>query len=230
VVPSPAAVAFAAAPPVAATTPPVDPNSARRDPKRNWKEYADSGKRSARALSALAASVYDSRVPATSVSFANVPYWSDADIWAQFRASRDTRHMLDSGNFVRRPTWMYPDDGCWIRAELAALAGQEAGKPKPYKFFSFGSLTVSTTNAPGGSVSWWYHVVPVVRSASTGVAYVLDAAIDSSGPLTWNQWLLRQVSSLSNVEVTVADSGAYGPFDPVTGGTTPPKATVISNM
>jgi hypothetical protein len=225
------------APAALAVAPSVAVPSARREPAKDWKEYAELAKTAARANTAgraavgglTVASVYDSRVAVASASLANVPVWSDADIWAQFRASRDARHMPNSG-YVRRPTWMYPDDGCWIRAELAAIAATEAGKPKPYKLFSFGSLNVSTTNAPGGSVSWWYHVVPVVKSASTGQAYVLDAAIDPTQPLPWQTWLLRQVPTLSSVQVTFADSGAYGPFDPVTGGVTPAKPTVVSDM
>src|SRR4051794_27261883 len=41
-----------------------------------------------------AASVFDSRTTVAGANFANVPTWSDADIVAQFAATRDTRYMI----------------------------------------------------------------------------------------------------------------------------------------
>jgi len=226
--PSPAAVASALAAATASGAP-----SAHRDPNKDWTTYlpSASARTTGGAVAATAvASVVDSKVPVANANFANVPVWSDTAIWEQFRASRDARFMTDGSGYVRRPSWMYPDDGCWVRAELAAIESVEAGKAKPWKLFSFGNLTVSTPNAPGGSVSWWYHVVPVVKSLTNNVPYVLDPAIDPTQPLPYQTWLLRQVSSLSNVQITVADSGAYNPSSPVTGGSTPAKATVVSDM
>ncbi len=228
--PAPAELVLPADP--AAAKADIARNSAKRDPNRSWREYAEAGQKLSAGTSlraAAAASVYDSRTSVWSANTSNLPVWTDAQIWSLFRAARDNRHMSDSGGFRRRPTWMYPDDGCWIRAELAAIAAVEAGLPKPHKLFSFGSLTVSTPNSPSGSVSWWYHVVPVVKRTD-GAVFVLDPAIDPTRPLGWGTWLLRQVTNLNNVEVTFADSGAYGPFDPVTGSTPPSKPTVISNM
>ncbi|MGC4069359.1 MAG: protein-glutamine glutaminase family protein [Polyangiaceae bacterium] len=229
--------------------------SAERDPNTDWTVYRDAC-RSAIASSEVGATtgvvnfalgrsatycashpleVDCNDIPATSVTsanFANVPVWSDADIWAQFRSTRDKRFIPDSSGFVRRPSWLYPNDGCWIRAELAATVAAEAGKPKPYKLFSFGNLVVSTPNAkpPATTVSWGWHVVPIVKSASSGQVYVLDAAIDASQPLTWQAWLLRQVPTLNDVRVTIADSAAYGPWSSVQGGTATPKATAMSDL
>jgi hypothetical protein len=206
----------------------VDPNSARRDPTKDWREYAGRARATAK-LSAQSATVYESRVAVAQANLANVPVWSDAAIESQFRATRDARFMPDTNSFIRRPSWLYPDDGCWIRAELAAAAAAAAGLPKPYKLFSFGNLTVQTPNAPAGSVSWWYHVVPVVRAVS-GEAYVFDPAIDATKPLKWKEWLLKQVRGLPDVEVTFADSGAYAPFSLAMGDVAPQKSSVVQDM
>lgn len=209
--------------------------SARRDPTKDWKQYADAAKTgvsaASRSSSVAAASreVYDSRTDVANADLSKVPVWTDADIVTLFRATRDARYMVDDNNFIRRPSWLYPDDGCWVRAELAAIAAAEAGKPKPYKLFSFGNLTVATPNAPGGSVSWWYHVVPLVKNTS-GQAYVLDAAIDDTRPLPWKTWLLKQVPVLTDVEVTIADSNAYHPGSPTIGGDAPSKDSVVSDL
>jgi hypothetical protein len=215
-------------------------NSARRDPSRDWKEYLEAHKRMVAqatskgllaAGSTQSATVYDSRVATTSANFSNVPVWSDSDINAQFKVTRNSRfmHATSDANFIRRASWLYPDDGCFARAELATSMIGDEGKVKPYKLFSFGNLVVSTNNSPSGSVSWWYHVVPVVKSASSGEVYVFDPAIDPSQPLAWQTWLLRQVTSLANVQVTVADSNAYAPSSPVTGGTNQ-RTSALSSM
>jgi len=178
-----------------------------------------------------AASVFDSRTTVAGANFANVPTWSDADIVAQFAATRDTRYMIasDQPGFQRRISWMYPDDGCFSRAEQVDVRVAQAGKTRPAKLFVFGSygsgatLQVYTTNNPNGSVNWQYHVVPVVKN-SAGEPIVFDAALSPCRPLPWKEWLLLMASDLSffdnlgaNNGVTVADSNAYYPFSLVTG-------------
>jgi hypothetical protein len=65
-------------------------------------------------------SAYEARSGVASLNFTNVPTWSDADIKAQFAAIRDKRYSpdsLDPSPNPRRITWMYPNDGCFDRAE-----------------------------------------------------------------------------------------------------------------
>ena len=88
---------------------------------------------------------------------------------------------------------------------------------------------MTTPNSPSGSVYWWYHVVPVIRSAATGEVYVYDPAIDPSMLLPWEVWLLKQVPSLNDVQVTIADSNAYVPSSPVSGGADP-YSTAVSHL
>ncbi|WP_394824702.1 protein-glutamine glutaminase family protein [Pendulispora albinea] len=155
----------------------------------------------------------DSQVPVSQADMSGVPTWSDADILAHFEKSRDLRFMTTSNRptFQRRISWLYPDDGCFARAELVNAKAAEWGKGRPYHLFSFGNLTVRTNNHPNGSVSWWYHTVPIVKSASSGEIMVLDAALDAKKPIPWKTWLLMQVSNLNNVKVSVCDGNAYGP-------------------
>ncbi|WP_394849543.1 hypothetical protein LZC95_19100 [Pendulispora brunnea] len=196
----------------------ADENSAVRDPNES---YASAARRHderyrrnhPEAASALALSAKDSQVPVEQADMSRVPTWTDADITAHFQRSRDLRFMTTSNrpNFQRRISWLYPDDACFARAELVNAKAEEWGKGRPYHLFSFGNLTVRTNNHPNGSVSWWYHTVPIVKSASSGEVLVLDAALDASKPIPWKQWLLMQVSSLNNVKVSVCDGKAYGP-------------------
>jgi hypothetical protein len=105
-----------------------------------------------------------------------------------FRFIRDTKFMKEPNAQIseRRLSWLYPDDGCYTRAGLASYYVDQANLPPTYKFFAFGNLAVKTANSPDGIVRWWYHVVPVYRIGMQ--AYVIDPAIDSSGPLKVEDW------------------------------------------
>lgn len=168
-------------------------------------------------------SVFDARVAVASANFSAIPSWSNARIREQFRRTRDTRFIYsdDDPSFIRRSSWMYPDNGCFARSELVVDHVADVGISKPYKLFSFATtqnLHVTTSNHPDGFVEWSWHVVPVVKSSNDGQIYVLDPAIEPSQPLPWQTWLLRQVPSLNLVQVTVADPNAYNPFSLVSGG------------
>ncbi len=111
----------------------------------------------------------------------------------------------------RRLSWLYPDDGCYIRAELALDFTEQAGLPVPLKFFSFGDLAVKTFNHPEGVVRWWYHVVPLYRVGNQ--AYVLDPAIDPTGPMTVENWKKSQEADSSVDRFSVCSSHTVGPYD-----------------
>ena len=90
----------------------------------------------------------------------------------------------------RRLSWLYPDDGCYTRAELASYFSNQQSMPDTFKFFSFGDLAVKTPNHPEGIVRWWYHVVPLYRVGQQ--AYVLDPSIDPRAPMTVQDWKKAQ--------------------------------------
>lgn len=203
--------------------------SAYRAPGRDWREYEQERMRNHAARARLGAvtalTVDQSKVRPSSANFSNVPYWTDAEIKTVFRALRDERFLAwtQESWFPRRISWMYPDDGCWTRAEVFAGAAKNRGLSKPYRLYSFGNLVVSGSPNEDPTdndsvVMWNWHVVPLVRSASSGMPYALDPAIEPTRPLPWQEWLLRQVPTLNDVWVVVADQNAYHPSSPVTGG------------
>ena len=135
---------------------------------------------------------------------------------------RDERflEMKDKPDFNRRLSWLYPQDGCWIRAALMKQLSIKWDQGTPKKLFIFGNLKVSTENAPGGSVSWWYHVVPVFRDTE-GDLMVLDPAIQSDRPLPVKEWILTQVDKLDSAQLSLCSGDAYSPssqcIDPKSG-------------
>ena len=177
---------------------------------------------------AAAVAVYDSRTTVAGLSFANVPTWSDSDILAQFPTTRDKRYMTTSDNpsFQRRISWMFPEDGCFSRAEQLDVQAAQAGKTRPYKLYAFGRnplLRVYTNNTSSGMVNWWYHVVPVVKN-SAGEPIVFDAALSPCKPLPWKKWLAMMVGDMAlydNVAagngVALGDSWSYNPYSLVSG-------------
>jgi hypothetical protein len=210
---------------VSALTPAENPNSPYRAPNESFAAWTQrkgwaQKSRGATTFGVMTANVVDSRVAVVDADFTDVPVWSDADIKEEFRTARDDRFTYWPGDpgFPRRNTWLLLADGCYNRAELVASMAGDRGKEKPYKLFSFGHLRVESPHVLGGIVTWGYHVAPIVKSASSGTIYVLDPAMDPSTPLEWQDWLLRQVTDLNQVNVTVADSNAWGPGSPVTGG------------
>lgn len=126
-----------------------------------------------------------------------------------FSRVRDRRILRSDQDFPRRPSWMYPDDGCYARAEVASqLLIQEGYRPS--KIFAYGNLRVQTKNSENGFVEWWYHVVVGYRVGS--INYVLDPAIDPTRPLTLKEWISKmKLESDDRVEISVCDSSAITP-------------------
>ena len=138
---------------------------------------------------------------------------NEAVMTDHFNQFRDYRFMTvpSRPNFLRRSSWMYPDDGCFARAALAVRNLVQWSIRAPKKVFAFGDLRVKSVNALDGEVTWWYHVAPLVETA--GRKYVLDPAIEPSGPIPLEDWLARMSDNPSSIEVSVCESGAYTPSD-----------------
>jgi hypothetical protein len=168
-------------------------------------------------------SAYDSRLPIADLDFSVVPEWTDAQVSAGFDAIRDPR-WLSTKAMERRESWLYPDDGCFARAALAGQRLEADGYVRPFKLFVFGNLVVQTANAPQkekacppwGEVSWWYHVVPVVRVGST--VKVLDPAVEPYHALEVHEWVKRVNSGVvdggpeSGITLSVCDEYTYDPY------------------
>lgn len=129
-----------------------------------------------------------------------------------FNYIRDTKFIT---NLVQQPltdrrlSWMYPDDGCYVRAELAAHFTNAQRMPETYKLFSFGDLAVKTTNHPSGIIRWWYHVVPVYRVGAQ--AYAMDPSIDPRGPMTVQEWKKAQEADRPVDKFAVCKPRTVGP-------------------
>lgn len=143
-----------------------------------------------------------------------------ATVWAsanemntQFEKFRDYRFLErpTQPGFLRRSSWLYPDDGCFARASLAILNLNRWNVPVPKKVFVFGNLEVQTKNSPWGSVTWWYHVAPLVEVG--GVKYVLDPSVEPKNPLRLEDWLARMSNDPDSLQVAVCGSGSYTPYD-----------------
>lgn len=142
-----------------------------------------------------------------------VEWESEVEMVKRFSEMRDYRWMSDQQrpDFLRRITWLYPDDGCYARAGLAIRNLHQWNFKAPNKIFIFGDLVVKTPYASPGSVSWWYHVAPIVEVQ--GQKYVLDPAIEGSEPLKLEAWLARHTDDITKLEVAICASGSYTPYD-----------------
>eukprot|EP00741_Cyanophora_paradoxa_P015243 tig00020851_g14713.t1 len=118
------------------------------------------------------------------------PTWPAEDAEKYAAAIRDERFLedLDHPEFSRRISWLYPDDGCMVRAELVRMKAVERGLPMPAKVFSFGSLAVKSENAPVGEkhIYWGWHVAALVRV--NGVLMAIDPSIEYEPMMPLQRW------------------------------------------
>lgn len=188
------------------------PYSASRTADQDWKIIAKE-RRAGHRVGKQAA--VDMAVDALKADLTSVAKWSDyADIEASFLKVRDERFVQETdksmpAGYLRRSTWMYPDDGCFARAQLMEDNLTAWGHKPTSKIFVFGNLRVKSKNAIGGSVSWWYHVAPVVSDGMN--EYVLDPAIEPSKPLLLNDWL-KTMGSLNSLSIAICNTNTYTPY------------------
>jgi len=135
--------------------------------------------------------------------------------WMELQKSyqwvRDLRFLTTSNqpDFKRRISWLYPDDGCFTRAELTVRKLQERGFTGLKKIFVFGDLMVNTPNTKNGRVTWWFHVAPLVKTKEA--YYVIDPATSPKEILTIEQWLSLMHVSLADAQIAVCAQEAYDP-------------------
>jgi len=103
-----------------------------------------------------------------------------------------------------------PEDGCYARADVAAMAGRRAGF-EMYKVNVVAEpgtrLTVKTPNAVSGSVTWGYHVAPAVKV--DGKLMVIDPST-SNRPISVDAWKGLMNNPKAQVVVTGADQIYHG--------------------
>lgn len=118
----------------------------------------------------------------------DVPTWdiSPSDLDGFFDSARFDRYLTwsEDTSFERRISWLFPDSGCWVRAELYSdlimKFVHEKYPDKKFnnakKHFAFGTLRAQSDNIPQGTVSWGYHVAPMIR-LNDDKLYILDPAL-----------------------------------------------------
>lgn len=146
------------------------------------------------------------------VDFSDVPVWSEGvDPVVEFQKIRDFRFIDDPAhkNFLRRVTWLYPDDGCYARADMTRKHLKEWNNFLVKKIFIFGNLNLKTKNALNGMVSWWYHVASVIRYNTE--IYVFDPAIDDKEPLLALKWVKSLTDDPESVRIAVCSEYSYDP-------------------
>lgn len=154
--------------------------------------------------------------PLDRLTYEKVPAYQNATVATQsFVKVRDSKFIKDAThNMVRRSSWLFPDDGCFARAALAVQNLKTWNMPVPAKLFIFGNLTVKTNNSPNGSVSWWYHVVPIVMVGQQPV--IFDPAINPSGPMYLKDWIATMTTDLKTVSFSICKPTSYAPSSPCT--------------
>lgn len=135
----------------------------------------------------------------------------DVEAIEAFKKVRDLRFLANrvDPTFPRRISWLYPDDGCFARAELGLKKFKEFGISGVKKIFVFGDLEVQTENSRNGSVTWWFHVVPVMKIGAQ--YYAIDPAVEPSRPLTVLEWIYRMSPTLDSVKISICDAATYDP-------------------
>jgi hypothetical protein len=137
-----------------------------------------------------------------------------------FREIRDQRTLTDKTHpdFLRRVSWLYPDDGCFARAQIAIDAIAFATGFKLSKLFIFGDLAVKTPNAPHHEtfVTWWFHVVVAARLGNE--IFVIDPAVDPKAPMLLNAWVKAVAPKPNSVTLSVCNMNTYFPDHSCTNG------------
>lgn len=155
-------------------------------------------------------SAQDAMRPFKEIDLNSITTWPSKTLVSKsFEAVRDARmvEIPHKPEFPRRLSWLYPDDGCFARADLERKNFVERGLPAPQKILITGDLTVKTANAPGGSVAWWWHISQVVRVGNE--VFVLDPAIEPSRPLPVREWLATMVANPDEAQVAICSPYTY---------------------
>jgi hypothetical protein len=158
---------------------------------------------------------WNSNVPYDKADLSQIPEFTKSadEVQKIFEDIRNIRFLKDpeKSNFPRRISWLYPIDGCFVRAEwVAHLLKKRDPKIKFGRVFIFGDLVVKTKESSSGSVSWWYHVAIIIRHQ--GKVYVIDPSLEFTRPIEFADWAKLQVPNPSkDAEIAICSGYSYGP-------------------
>jgi hypothetical protein len=176
-------------------------------------------------------SVRSLAVAASVVDYSVLPEWDSIEQATQaFEAVRDRRFLTSEAqpDFLRRSTWLYPDNGCYARADLGVRNLALYRYPAAGKIFIFGDLALVTRNSPSGYVEYWYHVAVALRVGDA--VLVLDPAVDATQPLQVAEWIARLKGNSQALTLTVCKSSAYGPFSSCLSGVGAESARALDDQ
>lgn len=157
------------------------------------------------------------------VNVSLLPEWKAgaAKLEQIFEQVRDERLYTDPVHpqFKRRAIWLYPVDGCYIRAAHMARGFERRGFVRAGKVFAFGTwatLRARTKFAPTGAAWWTFHTAAAYRIGNR--AFVLDPAIDPTRVLPFEEWIGLVAPDPSKIQVAICDANAYTPEQSCRGG------------
>lgn len=140
------------------------------------------------------------------------------DLQEMFLAARDRRNLrwLQMPKFPRRTTFLYPQDGCFLRAALMNRSLKANSYQPLHKIYVFGNLKANSIYDSDGEIYWYFHVALAVNFQ--GEIYIVDPSLDHRGPISLAKWLSLMNVSKDTAEVRICDSNSYTPFDRCVGG------------
>lgn len=134
------------------------------------------------------------------------------ELMHMFYTVRDTRFLYEKElpDFGRRISWLYPDDGCFFRAEMTGIKLEKEQLIRPVKIFVFGDLMITTAYSSVGVVYWWYHVAAIVNYM--GSMYVIDPALNAMSPMLVDEWFSAMGNS-NDLTGIICNEYTYDPVD-----------------
>lgn len=200
--------------------------SAIREPDEDWEAALDrETRRFGDGIGTMQATEASARSLAVSYSesfdISHLPDWtgSQQGLEQAFRAARDERVYTHPSRpeFLRRTPWLYPIDGCFVRAAHVAQSLARQNFLRPGKVYAFGRLRTKTDFTSRGWAYWSYHVAAAYEFE--GQAWVFDVTVDASRPLTFQEWVSKISRNPSQVRVAICDSHSYMPSQRCRGAT-----------
>lgn len=166
------------------------------------------------------------------MDFARLPDWpyDKKKLLEVMRVVRDDRRYFHPENpkFARRALWLYPYNGCFVRAAVIAQKFEEKGLPRPGKVYAIGDLKAKTKYDQRGWVYWSYHVAPAYRVG--GEVIVMDPALAPTRLLRFKEWLKLISVADSSVKVAVCSTYSYSPIDSCLRGERDQERSTVSHL
>ena len=162
--------------------------------------------------------------PLSEIDISNIQSWDNiSQVNDIFTSGRDSRFLIldfEKALDKRRILWMFPEEGCFVRAEVLKNHIEKLGFPEVKKLFVFGDLGIESPNIVKGNVTWWYHVAVAVKVDDKMM--VIDPSISDDKPLTVAEWSNKLSSTPEDLTYSMCDADTFGPLHSCTN---PPRFT-----